>query len=237
MSRRTKPQRYQDILSFPNVSNLHHYQPGEYSSVRGQWADVFGNPNPVTLELACGKGEYTLALGSLFPDRNFIGLDVKGDRIWKGARQALDKGMKNVHFIRTQIDHICNYFSTGEVEEIWIPFPDPYPKKSKKQKRLTHPVFLQRYFDIIQPGGLIHLKTDSDHFFNFTLQVIHILGLPLEQQVPDIYRLENIPDYLDIQTFYEKQHLSVGCTIKYVSFGLNDAVNNAVRRKEIESIT
>ncbi len=236
MSRRTKPERYKDLLSLPNVLDLHHYSEGDYAPVRGNWRNVFGNDRPVTLELACGKGEYCLGLGARYPDRNFLGLDIKGDRIWKGARQALDAGLENVRFLRTRIDHLPNYFAPGEVDEIWITFPDPYEKKSKKRKRLTHPVFLKRYDRILRPGGLIHLQTDSDELYAFTLDVLAILNLPVRQQVPDLYRLDNMPDNLDIQTYYEKQHLSSGRTIKYVAFTLNDGVYAPVS-EEIEKLS
>lgn len=228
MSRRTKTERYQDILSLPNVTDLHHYREGDHAAVRGKWTKIFGNINPITLELGCGKGEYCLGLGSRYPGRNFLGLDIKGDRIWKGAMQALEAGLSNVRFMRTRIDHITNYFAPGEISEIWITFPDPYLKKSKTRKRLTHPVFLQRYAQILQQDGLIHLKTDSDRLYDFTLEVIDILDLPLKQQISDLYRLESIPGNLDIRTYYENQHVSVGRLIKYVAFGLNDHVFQAV---------
>ena len=228
MSRRTKTERYQDILSLPNVTDLHHYREGDHAAVRGKWTEIFGNINPITLELGCGKGEYCLGLGSRYPGRNFLGLDIKGDRIWKGAMQALEAGLSNVRFMRTRIDHITNYFAPGEISEIWITFPDPYLKKSKTRKRLTHPVFLQRYAQILQQDGLIHLKTDSDRLYDFTLEVIDILDLPLKQQISDLYRLESIPGNLDIRTYYENQHVSVGRLIKYVAFGLNDHVFQAV---------
>lgn len=224
MSRRTKTERYQDILALPNVTDLHHYREGDHAPVRGKWAELFGNDHPITLELACGKGDYSLGLGARHPDRNFLGLDIKGDRIWKGAMKALEAGLVNVRFLRTRIDHLPNYFAPGEIDEIWITFPDPYLRKSKKRKRLTHPVFLRRYARILRPGGLIHLKTDSNELYAFTLQVLGILGLPAKQQISDLYRLDNIPENLDIQTYYEKKHLSGGRTIKYVAFGLNDGV-------------
>ncbi len=236
MSRRTKTERYEDILSLPNVTDLHHYREGDFAAVRGRWKDFFGNDNPVTLELACGKGDYCLGLGARYPDRNFLGLDIKGDRIWKGAMQALDDGLTNVRFMRTRIDHIINYFAAGEVSEIWITFPDPYLKKSKTRKRLTHPVFLQRYRRIMQPDGLIHLKTDNDRLYEFTINVIDLLKLPVKQRIADIYRLDSIPKNLDIQTYYEKQHLAEGRSIKYVAFYLNDVVLQAVQDEVNELI-
>lgn len=228
MSRRTKPQRYKDIPSLSNVSELHHYGEGDFAPVRGNWRKVFGNDHPITLELACGKGEYCLGLGARYPERNFLGLDIKGDRIWKGARQALDTGLENVRFLRTRIDHLTNYFAPDEIEEIWITFPDPYLKESKKRKRLTHPLFLRRYARILRPGGLIHLKTDSDELYAFTLEVLAMRNQPVRQQIPDLYRLENIPDNLDIQTYYEKKHRSDNRTITYIAFSLNDEIFTSV---------
>jgi len=228
MSRKTKVQRYQDILTLPNVIDLHHYRHGDHASVRGNWSKLFGNDHPITLELACGKGEYCLGLGSRYPERNFVGLDIKGDRIWKGATEALDRGLDNVRFMRTRIDHITNYFASGEIDEIWITFPDPYLKKSKKRKRLTHPVFLSRYASILKPGGLIHLKTDSDRLYAFTLEVAALLDLPVVYNIPDVYALGSRPEDLDIQTYYERQHLAEGKTIKYVAFRLNDVVDAPV---------
>ncbi len=236
ISRRTKTERYQDILSLPNVTDLHHYREGDYAAVRGRWTEVFGNEHPLTLELACGKGDYCLGLGARYPDRNFLGLDIKGDRIWKGAMQALETGLSNVRFMRTRIDHITNYFAPGEVSEIWITFPDPYLKKSKTRKRLTNPVFLQRYRRIMQPDGLIHLKTDSDRLYEFTLNVIELLNLPVRQRISDVYHLDSIPTNLDIQTYYEEQHLAEGRSIKYVAFSLNDDVFQAVH-DEVKKLT
>lgn len=226
MPRRTKLQRYQDILSLPNVSSLHHYRHGDHAPIRGNWREMFGNSNPITLELACGKGEYTIGLASRHPERNFIGLDIKGDRIWIGARQALERKLDNVHFLRTRIDHIENYFAPEEVAEIWITFPDPYLKKTRKRKRLTHPEFLNRYYNILHSDGTIHLKTDSDQLFDFTLGVIKNLNLPVRNMNSDIYDSDNIPEPLDIQTFYEKQHVNSGKTIKYIAFGLDDSVKH-----------
>jgi len=221
MARLTKLDRYDEMISLPNVTELRHYQEGDHASVRGNWTSVFGNDHPITLELACGKGDYALALGAKYPDRNYIGIDIKGDRLWKGARQALEAGMPNIHFLRARIDHICNFFAPGEVDEIWITFPDPYEKKPKKRKRLTHPVFLSRYARILKPGGPIHLKTDSDHLFTFTRKIIGIYKLSVISSLSDIYSINPVPEPLQIQTYYEKQHLERGLSIKYLCFRLN----------------
>jgi len=224
MPRRTKIQRYEDIMSLPNVTVLDYFLNDELAGMRGRWDSVFPKKQPVTLELACGKGDYVLALGARYPDRNFIGIDIKGDRIWKGAQIARRSGLTNVHFIRAHIDHLCNYIAPREAEEIWITFPDPYLRKSKIKKRLTHPVFLQRYARVIGPSGLVHLKTDCDHLFAFTLEIIEIMKLSVMHRIPDIQRFgDGCPD-LDIQTYYEKQHVQNNKTIKYVSFRLNETV-------------
>ncbi|MDG5767303.1 tRNA (guanosine(46)-N7)-methyltransferase TrmB [Balneolales bacterium ANBcel1] len=221
MARTTKLDRYDEILTLPNVTELHHYFDGDHASVRGKWASVFGNANPVTLELACGKGDYALALGRRYPDRNFIGIDIKGDRLWKGASDAIEAGLTNIHFVRARIDHLCNYFAPGDVEEIWITFPDPYEKKKKIRKRLTHPVFLQRYAGILKPSGIIHLKTDSDLLFAFTRKIIDIYGLNVTGCIDNLYALPSLPDELSIQTYYERKHLEKGLSIKYLSFRLD----------------
>lgn len=226
--RRTKTERYQDILAFPNVTHLKHYEFGNPANIKGKWHTVFDNHNPITLELACGKGEYSIGLATSHPNRNFIGIDIKGDRIWKGATKALEKGLTNVHFLRSHIDHITNYFAPDEINEIWIPFPDPYLKKSKKQKRLTHPLFLKRYSEILQTGGWIHLKTDSDTFFEFTNEVIRLYRLPVKERISNLYANKSLSEALNIETFYEKKHLASGKSIKYICFGLNDKLSEDV---------
>ncbi len=224
MSPQMKLKRYDEITRLPNVTELNHYREGDHAPVRGKWTSLFGNNNPITLELACGKGEYALALAEQYPDRNFIGIDIKGDRLWKGAQAALENGLNNVHFLRARIDHLCNYFAPGEVEELWITFPDPYIKKPKKRKRLTHPVFLRRYANVLKSDGWIHLKTDSDIFFDFTLNILDIFNLPVKYKTDDVYALSAPPRHLDIRTYYEKIHLENGLTIKYLCFGLDDAI-------------
>lgn len=206
--------RFAEIETFPNVLIYPEDMPGK-------WSQHFGNNNPVTLELACGKGEYTLGLGRLFPQENFIGVDVKGNRIWKGARTALNESMKNVAFLRTQIDHITNYFAPGEVKEIWITFPDPFLRKSKSKKRLTSSRFLHLYRQILMPGGKIHLKTDSPELYAFTKEMIEENNCSLLKDLPDVYATQ--PDVvLDIKTFYEASHLREGRTIRYLQFTLPD---------------
>lgn len=221
MSRTNKVERYKQVTTLPNVSVLQHYHPGDHAPVRGNWHRIFSNNNPITLELACGKGEYSLGLAALNPGQNYIGIDIKGDRIWKGAREALDRQLHNVHFIRARIDHLTNYFAPGEVAGIWIPFPDPYLRKTRIRKRLTHEVFLQRYSQVLKPDAHIHLKTDSPTLYAFTLQTLADQGHTLLEKHDDLYRLPGLTNELSIQTYYERQHLAAGRTIRYVRFTLN----------------
>ncbi|GAA4301515.1 tRNA (guanosine(46)-N7)-methyltransferase TrmB [Compostibacter hankyongensis] len=219
--------RFEEILHFPNVLIYPEQQ-------AGRWAEHFGNNHPVTLELACGKGDYTLALARRFPEENFIGVDIKGNRIWKGARTALDEGLRNVAFLRTQIGQLPAYFAPGEVKEIWITFPDPFLRKSKAKKRLTHPVFLHRYQQVLTPGGMIHLKTDSPELYAFTREVISENGCILAEDIPDVYALPAVPPLLDIRTFYESMHLAAGRTIRYLRFSLPDRLPPLPVKKQHE---
>lgn len=190
------------------------------AAMPGRWSEVFGNNNPMTLELACGKGEYSVNLGRQHPDRNFLGVDIKGNRIFIGARAALREGLKNVAFMRAQIGQLTHYFAPGEVAEIWIIFPDPFLRKTRTKNRLTHARFLHQYQQVLQPGGLIHLKTDSPELFAFTLEVIAEQGCSIHQQIDDVYAGGMPEGPLSIQTHYEGLHLADGRTIRYVSFSL-----------------
>lgn len=203
--------RFQAIEGFTNVLQYP-------KNMTNSWHVFFGNKNPITLELACGKGEYSVNLGREHRDRNFIGVDLKGNRIYVGAKQALDEGLSNVAFLRTQIDKLTDYFGEGEVDDIWIVFSDPFLRKAKN--RLTHPRFLALYQKVLKPGGLIRLKTDSPELYEFTLETIAEQGCVIEENIADIYGkgLANGP--LAIQTFYEKMHLADGRKINYVSFRL-----------------
>lgn len=217
---KNKLKRFKDIDRFENVFEYTDFE--ESPTPKGKWhSEVFRNNNPIVLELACGKGEYTLFLAEQFPDRNYIGIDLKGNRIWKGAKYALDQEMENVHFIRMLIDHLEDYFEPGEVDEIWITFPDPHPRESRSKQRLTSPKFLKIYRNILKKGGLIHLKTDSDLLYNFTLETIEEEECTLLRQVDDIYSEAPYDPLLTQKTFYEKQHLEEGRTIRYVCFQLN----------------
>jgi tRNA (guanine-N7-)-methyltransferase len=208
-----KLQRFAEIETFPNVLIYPEGMPG-------QWQSFYKNTNPLTLELACGKGDYTIGLARRFPDRNFLGVDLKGNRIWRGAKTAIDEKINNAAFLRTQIDKLNNYFAPGEISEIWITFPDPFLRQSKSKKRLTHPKFLQLYQPLLAPGGTINLKTDSPELYAFTQEVIEHSGCTLVEDIPDIYALTDVPALLQIKTFYEKMHLEDGRTIRYLKFRL-----------------
>jgi tRNA (guanine-N7-)-methyltransferase len=217
---KNKLQRYKDIRDLENVFEYTDFQQDGSEKPKGKWAEIFGNKNPLILELACGKGEYTLSLARRYPDKNFIGIDIKGARIWVGANHARDESLQNVHFIRMFIDHIEEYFDHREIDEIWIPFPDPYLREKKENKRLTSNRFLERYRTFLKPGGIVHLKTDSDPLFRYTLNVIQSENCNIHRLVRDVYGEAPDDPLLSIQTFYEKHHLSNKKTIKYVSFSL-----------------
>ncbi len=228
--------RFAEIATFDHVLQYPENMPGN-------WHQHFGNANPLTLELACGKGEYAVGLAQLYPDRNFIGIDVKGNRIWVGAKQVMKEGLQNVAFIRSQIGMIENYFAKNEVSEIWIPFADPQLRISKSKKRLTHPVFLRKYKQFLQEGGYIHLKTDSPVLYNFTKLVINMYGLTLFEDIPDINSgVKQNPELL-IKTHYEGLNIARSNRIHYLKFAitgnldteLDDELARMVRETEKDS--
>ena len=193
---------------------------GKDHPLKGRWAsDFFGNGNPIVLELGCGKGEYTVSLAQRFPDRNFIGIDIKGARLWRGARTVTENGIPNVAFIRTRIEFITSLFAGGEISEIWITFADPQEKKARK--RLTHPIFLNRYSSILVPGGRIHLKTDSRLLHFYTLELAARNNLTVLMHDDDIYGHGVADELLSIRTFYEKSFIAKGIAITYMCFLLD----------------
>lgn len=209
-----KLRRFAEMTTFPNVVQM-------ATDYQGRWArDFFHNDNPITLELACGRGDYTVAMARLFPDRNFIGIDLKGARLWAGAKQSLDLGLKNAAFLRIPIERVADCFGPNEVSEIWITFPDPFIRRGKAKKRLTSTRFLALYQQILRPDGLIHLKTDEPGLFAFTQEVIAEIGAILVEKVDDVYATEPVGPLLSIQTTYEKRHLLDGRTIRYLRFKL-----------------
>ena len=209
-----KLRRFAEIEDFSNVFQLDEGKP-----LKGEWAKTFfKNDNPVVLELACGKGEYTVNLAQLFPDKNFIGVDYKGNRIWRGAKTALEEGVNNVGFLRIQIENLTDYFAQSEVDEIWITFPDPQPQISREKKRLTSPRFLDLYRAVLRPGGFINLKTDNDGFYTYTAEKIVALGLKQHINTADLYNSEFADEVLSIKTYYEKKYLAHNKNINYLKF-------------------
>ncbi|TDH24036.1 tRNA (guanosine(46)-N7)-methyltransferase TrmB [Segetibacter sp. 3557_3] len=212
-----KLKRFAELKSFPNVF--------EYpENMQGKWDAFFGNPNPVTLELACGKGEYAVGLGRLYPNRNFIGVDIKGNRMWKGAKTAIEEGLKNVGFLRSQVERINEYFKPGEVSEIWITFPDPQLRVSRAKKRLTHPRFLRLYQQILATNGTINLKTDSPDLYDFTLQVAELYGLEIVHKSANVYASGPVSNELAIKTHYEGLDIAKSSRIFYIRFSLDGSL-------------
>lgn len=212
-----------------NATFNHFFQPGweELSagfSLRGKWnSDFFCNGNPVIIEMGCGKGEYTVDLSTKYPDKNFIGIDKKGARMWRGAKTSIEESRKNVAFVRMRAENINMVFNADEVDEIWITFPEPQPNSPRHSKRFTSPEFINRYRKLLKRGGIIHLKTDSDLFYNYTLGIISDGGHELLYNASDLYSNPSDPevrDVVDVQTHYEKMWLSQGLTIKYLRFRL-----------------
>jgi len=191
-------------------------------AMQGTWNGFFENYNPIVLELACGKGEYTLGRAEIYPNKNFIGVDLKGNRLWVGAKKAINHHLSNVAFLRIQIDRITDFFATEEVDEIWITFPDPQLRISKSKKRLTHPKFLRLYYQILKPGGKIHLKTDSPDLYEFTRKVIDMYGCHLCKELDDVYAEPGIPAELQIKTYYESLDIAKSKKVYYLCFTLPD---------------
>ncbi|WP_313367349.1 tRNA (guanosine(46)-N7)-methyltransferase TrmB [Sphingobacterium mizutaii] len=209
-----KLRKFAEVSTFKNVVQL-----DAGKEFKGKWAkEFFKNEKPVILELACGKGEYTVNLAKLFPEKNFIGIDYKGNRIWRGAKTALEEEIDNVGFLRIQIETILEHFEKGEIAEIWITFPDPQPQDSREKKRLTNPVFLERYKEILVPEGIMHLKTDNDGFFAYTVEQIELQGLPKLKETTDLYHSDLVDEVLSIKTYYEKKYLAEDKNINYVQW-------------------
>ncbi len=189
--------------------------------LKNNWGTgFFKNENPVILELGCGKGEYTVELAEKNPTFNYIGVDIKGARMYVGAKQALDKGLKNVAFLRTNIEIINQFFGEEEVAEIWLTFPDPQMKKTRK--RLTSTSFLNLYKQFLKKDGIVHLKTDSNFQFTYTSALVHLNQFEIVAETRDLYNSEILTETIQIKTFYEKQWLSRGITIKYIAFKINE---------------
>ncbi len=217
---KNKLKRFRENETFGNV-----YQPSRETlmagyEMKGNWRKkVFGNDNPLVLELGCGKGEYSVGLAERYPDKNFIGVDIKGARFWRGAKTASENGLSNVAFLRTQIELIDHAFAAGEVDEIWITFPDPQIKYKRTKHRLTNEEFLSKYKTILQDNGLVHLKTDSEFMHGYTLGLLHGAKHEVLYANHHIYRNEGAPEVVTaIQTFYEQQYLEQEKPITYIQF-------------------
>ena len=209
---------------FEANKSLHHLIEPEkeiYTSIKGKWhALYFQNNHPITLEIGCGHGAYTIGLAKIFPERNFIGIDIKGDRLWKGAQEAKAYTLQNVAFLRAQVTNLLNFFEKDEVVEIWITFPDPRPKTKDIKRRLTSTRFLKLYKTILIQGGRIHLKTDSSLLFNYTLHLLKAQGIEPCDYTSDLYGSVLIDNHFGIQTTYEKRFIAQGIPIHYLCFGL-----------------
>jgi tRNA (guanine-N7-)-methyltransferase len=219
----SKLEKFADVATFKNCFALFFEKLKDPFEMKGHWRkNYFQNQNPVLLELGCGKGEYTIGLARAHANKNYIGVDVKGNRIWTGAKDALDQGLNNVAFLRTRIDFIEHCFNAGEVDEIWITFPDPQPQKPRARKRLTHPLFLRRYQNILKPEGIIHLKTDSTSLYQYTMEVIAETGCRLLWETDHLYRTcpPERKELVEIKTYYEKLFTEKGEDIKYICFKL-----------------
>lgn len=222
MSSKNKLKRFKENDTFKNV-----VQPTRDEVVnnafplKGRWHVFFNNTNPIVLELGCGKGEYSIGLAQRFPNKNFIGIDIKGARFWRGAKTALENGLQNVAFLRSQIELIEFLFAENEVDEIWITFPDPQIKYKRTKHRMTNPTFLERYKKVLKPKGLIHLKTDSEFMHGYTIGLLQGLGHEILYANHNIYKNEGSPEeVLSIQTFYENQYLEQQKPITYLNFRL-----------------
>jgi tRNA (guanine-N7-)-methyltransferase len=219
----SKQEKFIEFDTFKNCFTLFFENISKGFLLKGRWhSDYFKNSNPLVLELGCGKGEYTIGLSENNHSKNYIGVDIKGNRIWVGAKYAIENNLNNVAFLRTRIDFIEHCFLENEIDEIWITFPDPQPQSTRKRSRLTNPLFLNRYKKILKKGGLIHLKTDSTSLYEYTLQVIEENKNLIIWQTDNLY--QNCPDnrqeLIQIKTHYEKLFTDKGENIKYICFTL-----------------
>jgi len=230
-----KVARWAELETFNNVIQpdiLNRF--GNDHSVKGKWrTDIFRNENPIILELACGKGEYTIALSERFPDNNYIGIDIKGARMWRGAKTANDKELPNVAFLRTRIEFLSSFFAEDEVDEIWITFPDPHQGRRNSNKRLTSPWFLNIYRNLLKNNGIIHLKTDNTELYNYTLTLAGYNNLEIIIATDNLYSEKPPAEILSVKTHYENIFLEEGSRISYISFRLdkNKLIEDAASQK------
>ncbi|MEI2760130.1 MAG: tRNA (guanosine(46)-N7)-methyltransferase TrmB [Bacteroidia bacterium] len=219
-----KLKRFAEMQTFERViqPEINYHSPD--FNLKGKWNEtIFQKPQPIVLEIGCGKGEYTVALAQRYPQKNFIGIDIKGARIWRGAKTINEEKIMNAAFLRIRMETIEKFFAANEISEIWITFPDPQPKESKENKRLTSPLFLKRYSTFLKPNGIVHLKTDNKSLFEFTVQTVSDGGYKILNRTTDLYQELQMPVDMDIQTTYEKKYLAAKQPIFYLSFQLNKA--------------
>ncbi|MEH6512093.1 tRNA (guanosine(46)-N7)-methyltransferase TrmB [Maribacter arcticus] len=222
MGSKNKLKRFQENETFSNVIQPSREEIVRGFPLKGKWNTHFKNDNPIVLELGCGKGEYTVGLAKRFPKKNFIGIDIKGARFWKGAKIAIEENLPNVTFIRTQIELVDYIFGEQEVSEIWITFPDPQIKYKRTKHRMTNQEFLKRYKRVLEPNGTVNLKTDSEFMHGYTLGLLHGMDLEVLYANHDVYKNEGSPkEVLEIQTFYENQYLEKGKPITFIRFKVN----------------
>lgn len=221
MGSKNKLKRFRENETFSNVIQPSREEIVNGYELQGSWNEVFENDNSICLELGCGKGEYTVDLARKNPDINYIGIDIKGARFWRGAKTALEENLENVRFIRTQIELVDQVFATNEISEIWITFPDPQIKYQRTKHRMTNPDFLSKYRRILKKNGFINLKTDSEFMFGYTLGLLQGLGEDIQYAHHDIYKNTEAPkEVIETQTFYEKQYLEIDKKITYLKFRL-----------------
>ena len=224
MGSKNKLKRFKENETFSNVIQPTREEVlNNTLTLKGNWnRDFFKNENPIVLELGCGKGEYSLNLAAMFPEKNFLGIDIKGARFWRGAKTALAEKINNVGFLRTQIELVDFIFDENEIDEIWITFPDPQIKYKRTKHRMTNPDFLNKYKKILKPNGMVHLKTDSEYMHGYTLGLLEGLGLTIEYAHHDVYGTTNAPkEVTDIQTYYESQYLAINKKITYLRFNFS----------------
>lgn len=236
---KNKLRKFAEMENLPNVFQCgarDQESVARVAAMAGHWGDrYFGNDHPIVLELGCGRGEYTVALARLFPEKNFIGMDIKGARMWAGATEANRDNLKNVGFLRTNIELLPRFFAPDEVDEIWITFPDPQMKKATK--RLTSSYFLQRYQSCMREGGIIHLKTDSPFLYQYTRELVRLNGYEVLADTADLYASESVDPVRSVKTHYEKQWIERGMSIKYIQFRLHKTDTIAEPTIEIEHDT
>ncbi|HUR10059.1 MAG TPA: tRNA (guanosine(46)-N7)-methyltransferase TrmB [Flavitalea sp.] len=223
-----KLRRFSEIRTFPN---FFEYPEG----MAGKWCEYFNNDHPIILELACGKGEYATGMGRIFPRKNFIGIDLKSNRMWVGAKKALKENLSNVVFLRSQIEKLTDYFLPGEVAEIWLTFPDPQLRQSKAKKRLTHPRFLRLYKNVLEENGSIHVKTDSPDLYAFTKSVIELYNLPLIEDLSNVHEQGKSEQVLMIQTHYEQLDIARSERVHYLRFSLTNSLDEN-KDKELKQL-